>query len=94
MLRQAQIRRDQHSTDAVDYPDVAQTVCAAVLGAPDTVGVLVCGTGQELVAVTSVDRLPVGDGVPGPVTQRLQAAYEAVVRGTTDAHPKWRSAIS
>jgi len=35
----------------------------------------------------------VGDGVPGPVTQRLQAAYEAVVRGTTDAHPKWRSAI-
>ena len=56
--------------------------------------VFVCGTGQELVPVTSVDRLPVGDGVPGPVTQRLQAAYEAVVRGTTDAHPKWRSAIS
>lgn len=56
--------------------------------------VFVCGTGQELVPVTSVDRLPVGDGVPGPVTQRLQAAYEAVVRGTTDDHPKWRSAIS
>jgi branched-chain amino acid aminotransferase len=56
--------------------------------------VFLCGTGQELVAVTSVDRLPVGEGKPGPVTQRLQAAYEAVVRGTTDAHPEWRSAVS
>ena len=55
--------------------------------------VFLCGTGQELVAVTSVDRLPVGDGKPGPVTQRLQAAYEAVVRGTTDAHPEWRAPV-
>ena len=52
--------------------------------------VFVCGTGQELVAVTSVDRLPVGDGTPGPLTRRLQAAYEAVVRGTSAAHPEWR----
>ncbi|MDP3414571.1 branched-chain-amino-acid transaminase [Falsiroseomonas sp.] len=56
--------------------------------------VFLCGTGQELVAVTSVDRLPVGDGKPGAVTQRLQAAYEAVVRGTTSAHPEWRTAVS
>ncbi|MBU8544059.1 MULTISPECIES: aminotransferase class IV [Roseomonadaceae] len=55
--------------------------------------VFLCGTGQELVAVTSVDRLPVGDGTPGPVTRQLQAAYEAVVRGTTDAHPEWRTRV-
>ncbi|MGX9962247.1 aminotransferase class IV [Roseomonas sp. F4] len=55
--------------------------------------VFLCGTGQELVAVTSVDRLPVGDGKPGPVTRQLQAAYEAVVRGTTDAHPEWRTRV-
>ncbi len=55
--------------------------------------VFLCGTGQELVAVTSVDRLPVADAKPGPITQRLQAAYEAVVRGTTDAHPEWRAAV-
>jgi branched-chain amino acid aminotransferase len=55
--------------------------------------VFLCGTGQELVAVTSVDRLPVGDGQPGPVTRQLQAAYEAVVRGTTDAHPEWRTRV-
>jgi branched-chain amino acid aminotransferase len=55
--------------------------------------VFLCGTGQELVAVTSVDRLPVGDGAPGAVTKRLQAAYEAVVRGTTEAHPEWRTLV-
>ncbi|NKE46390.1 branched-chain amino acid aminotransferase [Roseomonas frigidaquae] len=55
--------------------------------------VFLCGTGQELVAVTSVDRLPVGNGKPGAVTQRLQAAYEAVVRGTTNAHPEWRARV-
>jgi branched-chain amino acid aminotransferase len=55
--------------------------------------VFLCGTGQELVAVTGVDRLRVGDGAPGPVTRRLQAAYEAVVRGTTEAHPEWRTRV-
>ena len=52
--------------------------------------VFLCGTGQELVAVTSVDRLPVADGKPGAMTRQLQAAYESVVRGTTDRHPEWR----
>ncbi|MGG5812144.1 aminotransferase class IV [Falsiroseomonas sp. CW058] len=55
--------------------------------------VFLCGTGQELVAVTQVDRLPVGDGAPGPLTRRLQAAYEAVVRGLTEAHPEWRTPV-
>jgi branched-chain amino acid aminotransferase len=55
--------------------------------------VFLCGTGQELVAVTQVDRLKVGDGVPGAMTRRLQAAYEAVVRGTTTAHPEWRTPV-
>ena len=56
--------------------------------------VFVCGTGQELLPVTSVDRLPVGDGKPGPITLQLQAAYEAVVRGTTDAHAAWRTPVA
>lgn len=55
--------------------------------------VFLCGTGQELVAVVSVDRLRVGDGSPGAVTRRLQAAYEAVVRGTTETHPEWRTGV-
>ena len=55
--------------------------------------VFVCGTGQELLPITSVDRLPVGDGKPGAITLRLQAAYESVVRGTTDAHAAWRTPV-
>lgn len=56
--------------------------------------VFLCGTGQELVPVTSVDRLPVADGAPGAITMQLQAAYEAVVRGTTDAHAEWRTPVA
>ncbi len=55
--------------------------------------VFVCGTGQELMPVTGADRLPVGACRPGPVTVHLQAAYEAVVRGTTDAHAAWRTPV-
>ncbi|NMJ44419.1 branched-chain-amino-acid transaminase [Roseomonas sp. JC162] len=55
--------------------------------------VFLCGTGQELSPITTVDRLPVANGKPGPVTMQLQAAYEAVVRGTTDAHAAWRTPV-
>ncbi len=55
--------------------------------------VFVCGTGQELMPVTSIDRLPVGEGTPGAITLRLQDAYESIVRGTTDAHAAWRTPV-
>jgi len=55
--------------------------------------VFLCGTGQELVPVATIDHLPVGDGKPGPITMQLQAAYESVVRGTTDAHANWRTPV-
>lgn len=55
--------------------------------------VFLCGTGQELVPVAQIDHLPVGEGKPGPITMQLQAAYESVVRGTTDAHAEWRTAV-
>lgn len=55
--------------------------------------VFVCGTGQELLPVTSIARLAAGDGRPGAITRRLQAAYESVVRGTTDAHAAWRTPV-
>ena len=32
-------------TDSVDYPDIAEKVCAKVLDTPDSKGVLICGTG-------------------------------------------------
>jgi branched-chain amino acid aminotransferase len=49
-----------------------------------------CGTAWEVTPVTSIDKLPVGDGAVGPLTKRLQDAYFNVCHGTTGAHPEWR----
>ena len=40
----------------------------------------VSGTTSEIMPVVSVDGRPIGDGSPGPVTRRLQEAYNAAVR--------------
>jgi branched-chain amino acid aminotransferase len=52
-----------------------------------------CGTGQELIPVTSIDRLPVGDGKVGPVSRKLMQDYFAIVRGETAEHPEWRTVL-
>lgn len=41
---------------SVDYPDVAADVCARVLAAQDTFGILVCGTGQGM--AMAANRVP------------------------------------
>ena len=52
-----------------------------------------CGTGQEMLPVTSIDKLPVGEGVIGPVTNQLRQDYFDVVRGVSDVHPEWRTLV-
>ena len=42
--------------------------------------VFVTGTMGELVPVLSIDRRPIGDGSPGPVTARLTAAFQELTR--------------
>ena len=45
------------------------------------------GTAAEITPVRSVDRIKVGAGKPGPVTQRLQADFDNVTHGKTpDTH--------
>lgn len=52
-----------------------------------------CGTGQEILPVTSIDRMKVGDGSIGPVTRRLRRRYFDVVRGLVPDHPEWRTLV-
>lgn len=52
-----------------------------------------CGTGQEIVPVTSIDRLPVGDARPGPVTDLLRKRYFDIVRGNVLEHAAWRTLV-
>jgi branched-chain amino acid aminotransferase len=53
-----------------------------------------CGTGQEILPVTSIDRMPVGDGRPGAVTRQLMQRYFDIVRGRVPDHAEWRTPVS
>lgn len=48
-----------------------------------------CGTGVEIMPVTSIDRLDVGDGKVGPITRKLWERYEANARGTGKEASDW-----
>ena len=48
--------------------------------------IFLCGTGVQLAAVISVDRRPVGEGKPGPITLALQELYYDLVRGRSARH--------
>lgn len=50
-----------------------------------------CGSGYEVTPILSVDRFPMGNGQPGPITQKISQHYLRVVRGTTDKHADWRT---
>ena len=39
------------------------------------------GTAVEVTPIRSVDRIPVGDGKPGPITRRLMQEYLGITRG-------------
>ena len=66
-------------------PFTAREIDRTELYAADEV--MLVGTLAEVLPVVSVDRLPVGAGVPGPVTRRLQASYEDLVRRAAPAQP-------
>ncbi|MBI4183716.1 MAG: branched-chain amino acid transaminase [Proteobacteria bacterium] len=47
-----------------------------------------CGTAEEVTPVVSVDRVPVGDGKPGPVTRELQGHLFRAARGQNPDYVK------
>jgi branched-chain amino acid aminotransferase len=51
------------------------------------------GTGVEILPITTMDGLPVGDGKPGPVTLQIRDAYASLVRGEDARHTGWCSAV-
>lgn len=48
-----------------------------------------CGTASEITPVRSVDRLPVGDGRPGPITRRLQQLLLDTAQGRAPDRHGW-----
>jgi branched-chain amino acid aminotransferase len=56
--------------------------------------VFVCGTASEVTPIRSVDRLPVGDGTPGPVTRKLQRRFLDLVNGRADDRHGWLTYVN
>jgi branched-chain amino acid aminotransferase len=51
------------------------------------------GTALQIAPIVRVDHRPVGEGVPGPITLRLQEAYARIVRGEDPRHADWLSPV-
>ncbi|KAF1719406.1 branched-chain amino acid transaminase [Pseudoxanthomonas wuyuanensis] len=50
---------------------------------------MMCGTAAEITPLRSVDGKPVGDGKPGPVTQRIQQLFFGLFDGSTEDRYGW-----
>jgi len=51
--------------------------------------VFFCGTASEITPIRSVDRIPVGSGKRGPVVERLQKEFFAIVEGRSPDRHGW-----
>ena len=47
------------------------------------------GTAVEISPIRSVDKVPVGEGAPGPMTARIQEAFYNIVRGKAPDRHGW-----
>jgi len=55
--------------------------------------VFFCGTGAQVAAVIEIDRRPIADGHPGPITRRLSQIYFDAARGNLDTYRDWLTPI-
>ena len=52
-----------------------------------------CGTAAELTPIRSIDRLPVGQGKPGPITRKVQEQYMGIAKGTIPDRFGWLTPV-
>jgi len=50
---------------------------------------LLCGTAVNVVCLIEVDRRPLGDGTPGPISSRLRTLYDLAARGRDERFRHW-----
>lgn len=51
------------------------------------------GTAAEITPIREVDNRPIGDGRPGPITQKVQDAFRAVVSGRDPKYAAWLTPV-
>ncbi|MGH9788177.1 MAG: branched-chain amino acid transaminase, partial [Candidatus Acidiferrales bacterium] len=55
--------------------------------------VFFCGTAVEITPIRSIDRIPVGRGLPGPVTRKLQEEFFGIIKGTKPDRYGWLTPV-
>ena len=51
------------------------------------------GTAVEVTPITSVDRIQIGSGVRGPVTEKIQSAFFDIVNGRNPKYAHWLTLV-
>jgi branched-chain amino acid aminotransferase len=55
--------------------------------------VFFCGSAAEITPIIEVDRIKIGDGMRGPITKKLAAAYSNAAAGKDKRFAKWLSHV-
>jgi branched-chain amino acid aminotransferase len=87
------ITRDSVMTLARDagFPVIEQQIAREMLYLAEEV--FFSGTAAEITPIRSVDRIPVGSGRRGPVTERLQNEFFSLLRGDTPDRYGWLTPV-
>ncbi len=75
----------------LDIPIVESIIPRELLYIADEV--FFSGTAAEITPIRSIDRIPIGKGHRGPVTERLQKEFFALVNGTKPDRHGWLSLV-
>lgn len=80
-----------HLARELGYPVREEVMPREMLYAADEL--FYAGTAVEVSPISSVDRIPVGNGERGPITKAIQDAFFAIVRGDTPDRHGWLTAV-
>jgi branched-chain amino acid aminotransferase len=75
----------------LELPVVERRIPRELLATADEA--FLCGTAAEVTPIRSIDRLEVGSGSRGPLTERLQREYAARVRGEREDRAGWLTLV-
>lgn len=79
------------ATEEMGLQVIQRTIDRSELYVADEV--FLCGTGAQVSPVIEIDRRRIGDGEPGPLTQRIQADYFGICKGRNPKYRDWLTAV-
>jgi branched-chain amino acid aminotransferase len=69
------------------YELVERDIARAELALADEV--FLTGTAAELTPLREIDDIPIGEGIPGPITRQIQQLFDDAVRGRAPQYAEW-----